>query len=660
MSNSRSGKTVRLTVAQAVVTYLSRQYSVADGERRRLIPATLGIFGHGNVAGMGQALDQLSDLMPFVQGRNEQSLGHLATGYAKATKRRATLAVTASIGPGALNLVTAAALATVNRLPLLLLPGDTYATRRQGPVLQQLQHPIEADASVNDAFRPVCRFFDRITRPEQLLTALPAAMRVLTDPVDTGAVVLSLPQDIQSHAFDYPAEFFAERDWVIRRPIADPDEVQVVARLLAGARKPIIIAGGGVIYSGATAELEDLAGSAGIPVLETMAGKGAVQQKAWWQLGGIGLEGTPANNDLVRQADFVLTVGSRLTDFPTASQSLFENPDVAFASINVNGYDAQRLGATGIVGDAKRALAALADEVRAAGFTSPQEWQDQVRSAVAGWEPQRAAALDPDTPFDRVSIPADFPDVVPETGALLTQGQVIGLLQEHARAGDTIVAAAGGPPGDLQKVWDATEGRFCHLEFGFSCMGYEIPAGMGVRLADPNPDARVVVFIGDGTFLLSPSELVTAAQEGIAVTVVIPENRGYQVIHRLQMGRHGREFGNEFRYRKGSLDLSGNNADGGQPRLDGDYLEVDLVQVAQGLGARGVRATTAEEVRAALGETRGHQGPVVIVVPVIPHVDLPGAGAWWDVAPSEVSEDETVQRLRTEYEAGLSKQLWLG
>jgi len=659
MSNSRSGKTVQLTVAQAVITYLSKQYSVADGDRRRLIPATLGIFGHGNVAGMGQALDQLSELMPFVQGRNEQSLGHLATGYGKAMKRRATLAVTASIGPGALNLVTAAGLATVNRLPLLLLPGDTYATRRQGPVLQQLQHPTEADATVNDAFRPVSRFFDRITRPEQLLTALPAAMRVLTDPVDTGTVVLSLPQDIQSHAFDYPIEFFAERDWVIRRPIADPDEVEAVARLLASAQKPIIIAGGGVIYSGATAELEDLAGSAGIPVLETMAGKGAVQQQAWWQLGGIGLEGTPANNDLVRQADFVLTVGSRLTDFPTASQSLFENPDVQFASINVNGYDAQRLGATGIVGDAKRALAALAAAVQSAGYSSPAAWQDEVRTKVAAWEPQQAAALDPDTPFDRASIPADFPDIVPDTGALLTQGQVIGLLQEHARAGDTIVAAAGGPPGDLQKVWDATGGRFCHLEFGFSCMGYEIPAGMGVRLADPNPDSRVVVFIGDGTFLLSPTELVTAAQESIPVTVLIPENHGYQVIHRLQMGRHGREFGNEFRYRTGPLELAAEK-NTPQPRLDGDYLEVDLVQVAQGLGARGLRATTADEVRAALDETRGHPGPVVIVVPVIPHVDLPGAGAWWDVAPSEVSEDETVQRLRTEYEAGLSQQLWLG
>src|SRR5215204_2009651 len=368
MSNASAASTVRLTVAQAIVTYLSRQYSVADGRRRRLVPAALGIFGHGNVAGLGQALDQLSDALPFIQGRNEQALVHVATAYAKASRRHATLAVTASIGPGALNMVTGAGVATVNRLPVLLLPGDSYATRRQGPVLQQLQHPIEADTSVNDAFRPLARFFDRITRPEQLLTALPQAMRVLTDPVDTGAVVLALPQDIQSHAYDYPAELFAERDWTIRRPPPDPDEVETVARLLAKAQRPLIVAGGGVVYSGATPEPEALAAPAGIPVAKTFAGKGAVQQRAWWQLGGIGLEGTPATNELAAEADFVLTVGSRLTDFPTASQSLFSNPDVRFASINVDLHDAGRLGATAIIADAKRALAALSKAVKDGGI----------------------------------------------------------------------------------------------------------------------------------------------------------------------------------------------------------------------------------------------------------------------------------------------------
>lgn len=646
--------TVRLTVAQAVVTYLSRQYSVADGHRRRLIPAALGIFGHGNVAGLGQALDQLSDQLPFVQGRNEQALVHIATAYGKATRRHATLAVTASIGPGALNMVTGAGLATVNRLPVLLLPGDTYATRRQGPVLQQLQHPIEADTSVNDAFRPVSRFFDRITRPEQLLTALPAAMRALTD-VDTGAVVVSLPQDIQSHAYDYPVEFFAERDWPIRRPAPDADEVAAVARMLAEAEKPLIIAGGGVVYSGATGELEALADAAGIPVAETFAGKGAVQRRAWWQLGGIGLEGTPAVNALAREADFVLTVGSRLTDFSTASHSIFQNPDVRFASINVNVHDAGRLGATGIVADAKRALAALTGAVRANGTTAPMDWQEKVRTLDEQWQVQRAAALDPDTPFDLAALPDDS-DVVSDTDALLTQGQLIGLLQEHAQSGDTIIAAAGGPPGDLQKVWDATEGRFAHLEFGFSCMGYELPAAIGVRFAEPDPSKRVLSLLGDGTFLMAPTELVTAAQEKLPVTIVIPENHGYQVIHRLQMLRSGREFGNEFRYRDGSLEIGS-----GKPaRLEGDYLQVDLVQIAAGLGARALRATTADDVRAALAETRDHDGPVVLVVPVIPHADLPGAGVWWDVAPAEVSEQETVAQLRREYEEGLASQRWYG
>jgi 3D-(3,5/4)-trihydroxycyclohexane-1,2-dione acylhydrolase (decyclizing) len=653
--------TVRLTVAQAIVTYLSRQYSVADGQRRRLVPAALGIFGHGNVAGLGQALDQLSDALPFIQGRNEQALVHAATAYAKASRRHATLAVTASIGPGALNMVTGAGVATVNRLPVLLLPGDTYATRRQGPVLQQLQHPIEADTSVNDAFRPVARFFDRITRPEQLLTALPQAMRVLTHPVDTGAVVLALPQDIQSHTYDYPAELFAERDWTIRRPPPDPDEVETVAQLLAQAQRPLIIAGGGVVYSDATPELEALAAAAGIPVAETFAGKGAVQQRAWWQLGGIGLEGTPATNDLAREADLVLTVGSRLTDFATASQSLFQHPEIRFASINVNPYDAGRLGATGIVADAKRALAALTEAVRRAGTSSPADWQERVRARNRQWQAERAAALDPDTPFDLSALEPDS-DVVAGTGAVLTQGQIIGLLQEHARPGDVIIAAAGGPPGDLQKVWDATEGRFTHLEFGFSCMGYELPAAIGVRLAEPDPAKRIVSFLGDGTFLMAPTELVTAAQESLAITVVIPENRGYQVIHRLQMLRSGREFGNEFRYRDGGLDLAGaaEGAGAKPPRLEGEYLDVDLVKVAEGLGARALRATTADQVRAALAETRDHRGPVVIVVPAIPHADLPGAGVWWDVAPAEVAEQEAVARLRAEYEDGLATQRWHG
>ena len=652
--------TVRLTAAQAVITYLSRQYSVADGVRRRLIPATLGIFGHGNVAGLGQALDQLAETMPFIQGRNEQGLVHAATAFAKHNHRHTTLAVTASIGPGAMNMVTGAALATLNRLPVLLLPGDTYATRHQGPVLQQLQHPTDADLTVNDAFRPVARFFDRITRPEQLLTALPAAMRTLVDPIETGAVVLSLPQDVQSQAYDFPAELFDERDWVIRRPAPDQSEIDKVAALLAAATKPLIIAGGGVIYSQATRELERLANTVGIPVAETFAGKGAVQQAAWWQLGGIGLEGTPATNTLAGEADLVLTVGSRLTDFSTGSHTIFTNSDVRFASINVNVHDADRLGAVGIIGDAKRALAALADA--SVDVHTSDEWRARTEELVDAWTIERRLALDPDRLFDKSAVPADS-DVVTTTDAVLTQGQIIGVLQEHAQPGDVIIAAAGGPPGDLQKVWDATGGRTCHLEFGFSCMGYEIPAAIGVRLADPDPGARITAFLGDGTFLMAPTELVTAAQEALPITLVIPENHGYQVIHRLQMGRTGREFGNEFRYRTTGLQLTSPESTVAAEkvgRLDGDYLSVDLVQVAAGLGAHAVRALTATDLRDALNETRGHQGTVVIVVAAIPHADLPGSGVWWDVAPAEVSEIPTVPPLRADYEASRQTQRWFG
>ena len=649
---STSGKTVRLTTAQAVVRFLAAQYSVADGERRRLIPAALGIFGHGNVAGLGQALDEYSDELPFIQGRHEQYLAHIAVAYGKATRRRSTLAVTGSIGPGALNLVTVAGLATLNRLPVLLLPGDTYATRHQGPVLQQLEHPTEADATVNDAFRPVSRFFDRITRPEQLLTALPQAMRVLTSPVDTGAVVISLPQDIQSHAYDFPVEFFELRNWKIRRALPDPEEIAEVAALIREASRPVLIAGGGIHYSDAYAALEQFAETVGIPVLETFAGKGAVTRDEWWQVGGVGLEGNFASNSLVKQADLVISVGTRLTDFATGSQSVFENDTVQFASLNVVDADTRKQGAVGILADARLGLEALTEAL--GDHTTSASWRDTVTAAKADWAPIRAAALDPDVAFSR----KEHPDA-PVTDAVLTQAQLVGLMQEHARSGDTIIAAAGSAPGDLQKVWDATDNRHCHLEFGFSCMGYELPAAMGVRLAEGDNGTRITTFIGDGTYLMAPTELLTAAQERLDVTIMVSENHGYQVIHRLQMNRNGREFGNEFRYR-----TDGNIMDATDqhkaPRLEGDYLEVDLCKIAEGLGATAIRATTAAEVRKALADTRDTRGPVVLVVPTVPHVDLPGGDVWWDVAPAEVSGQEWVQALRAKYEQARGAQKWFG
>ncbi|CAB4622637.1 unannotated protein [freshwater metagenome] len=651
---THSGKTIRLTVAQALVKYIAAQYSVADGVRERFIPAAFGIFGHGNVAGLGQALDEFNDELPFIQGRNEQALAHAAIAFAKAKRRRQALAVTASIGPGALNMVTAAGLATVNRLPVLLLPGDTYATRRQGPVLQQLEDPSAPDITANDAFRPVSRFFDRITRPEQLLTALPQAFRVLANPVETGAVVIALPQDIQSHAHDYPVEFFEPHDWKIRRPQPDADDVRAVAEILRSATKPLIIAGGGIIYSGATPELEALANATGIPVAETFGGKGAIQNPGSWHIWGIGLEGSPETNRLVEQADVILHVGTRLTDFATASQSLFQNPNVRFVSLNVSEFDGVKQGAATIVADAKVGLAALTAEV--AGYQVPGEWTAEIAKRQSRWVAMRAAAIDPDVLFPKTT--EHDPD---GTDAIITQGQMLGVMQEHARAGDILIAGAGGPPGDVQKVWDATNGRFAHLEFGFSCMGYELPAAIGVRFAEPDPAHRVMTFIGDGTFLMAPTELVTAAQEGLPLTIVISENHGYQVIRRLQMWRVGHHYGNEFRYRDPAKNVvnqveSKNNAG----RLEGGYLDVDLVSVAQGLGAHALRVRTADEFRAALNDTRDNAGPVVIVVATIPHANLPGSDVWWDVAPAEVSDQPWLAAVRKDYAAGIANQRWHG
>lgn len=610
-------QTVRLTTAQALVRYLQAQHSERDGDRRRLIPGIWGIFGHGNVIGLGQAIEEHGTDLTFFQGRNEQSMAHAAAAFAKATRRRQTLACTSSIGPGATNMITAAAGATINRLPVLLLPGDVYATRHQGPVLQQLEHPLAGDVSVNDCFRPVSRFFDRITRPEQLLTALPEAMRVLTSPADTGAVTIALPQDVQSHAWDYPERFFEEREWRIERALPDPRRIAEAVEVLRAAERPLIVAGGGVHYSEAGDALAELARTVGIPVAETFGGKGAMQEDSWVALGGVGLEGNPAASAIAKEADVVLAVGARLTDFATGSNSLYQHPDVRFVGVNVSARDATKQGAVPIVADAREALRALTEALRDAGVATADAYCERVRSVRDDWLATRAALAEP------------------VEGERMSQAQLILALNEHVEAGDTVIAAAGTPPGDLLKIWDATGGRHCHLEFGYSCMGYELPAGVGVRLSQP--DGEVVVYIGDGTFLLNPGELVTMLQEGLKVTVVISENHGYQSIQRLQLWRHGRWFGNEFRARRNG-------------RLEGDYVELDLVRAAEGLGARAWRADSPDAVRSALAEARAERGPCVIVAETEPHRYLPGAEVWWDVAPAEVSGEAEVQERRAEYE----------
>jgi 3D-(3,5/4)-trihydroxycyclohexane-1,2-dione acylhydrolase (decyclizing) len=614
---------VRLTTAQAVVRYLTQQFSERDGKRQRFVPAMFGIFGHGNVAGMGQALEEYGADLPYFQSRNEQSMVHTASGYAKTKARLSTLACTASIGPGSTNMVTGAALATVNRLPVLLFPSDYYAMRHQGPVLQQIEHPISADVSVNDCFRPVSRFFDRITRPEQLLTALPEAMRVLTDPAETGAAVISLPQDIQSHAWNFPANFFAPKVWRVDRQIPIRERIKEAAELIRTAKRPMIVAGGGVHYSEAWEELRQLAEQVGIPVGETFAGRGAVRSASEWLLGGFGVTGAQPAGHIAAQADLVICVGTRLTDFGTGSHSAFQCPDVRIISINVCAHDAFKMGALPIVADAREALRELS--LACQSVHSASSWEASVRQIRGEWERRL-----------RDEVLVDFP------GEAISQGQLIRILNDEAQAGDTIVAAAGTPPGDLHKIWDATGGRNCHLEFGFSCMGYEIPAGIGVRLAQP--EGEVFVMVGDGTYLMNPTEIVTAMQEGLKITVIISENHGYQAIRQLQMARAGRSFGNEFRARNSVTQ-----------RLDGGYIAVDFARNAESMGARVWKAATADQVRVALREAKKEKRPCAIVVETEKHRYLPGSEVWWDVAPAESTSDAITSELRKQYEEERNK-----
>lgn len=612
---------IRLTMAQAIVRYLSVQYSERDGRERRFIPALFGIFGHGNVAGLGQALFEYGKDLPYYQPCNEQSMVHTATGYAKANCRLATIACTSSIGPGATNMVTGAATATINRLPVLLLASDYYATRYQGPVLQQLEHPVSADVSVNDCFRPVSRFFDRISRPEQLLTALPEAMRVLTDPADTGAATLALPQDVQAHAYDYPAYLFEKRVWRIERRPPTQQRIAEAVALLKGAKRPLIIAGGGVHYAEAWDALKAFAEQCGIPVGETFGGKGAMREASDMALGGLGVTGTPAAGKLASQADLVIAVGTRLTDFSTGSQSAFNHPDVRFISINVAGHDAYKQGALPIVADAREALTALAAAADEAGLRPATGYRKEIADAKGAWNRTLQEEVYIDHPGEAMS------------GARLIQ-----ILNEEAQKGDCVVAAAGSPPGDLHRLWDASRGAACYLEFGFSCMGWEIPAGLGTRMAGKHNE--VYVLIGDGTYLMNPTELMTAMQEGLKVTVVISENHGYQIIWSLQMARAGREFGNEFRARDGETN-----------RLEGEYLHIDFVKNAESFGARAWHVDTPDGLRQALREARDETRACVIVCETEKHHYLPPSGVWWDIASAEATNDPMTRKLREGYEA---------
>ncbi|AZQ71675.1 MULTISPECIES: 3D-(3,5/4)-trihydroxycyclohexane-1,2-dione acylhydrolase (decyclizing) [Streptomyces] len=618
-----SRSTRRLTVAQALVAFLAHQYTERDGRQQRLVAACWGIFGHGNVAGIGQALLETGDELPYLQGRNEQAMVHAAVGYARHRDRLSAHAVTTSIGPGATNLVTGAALATINRVPVLLLPGDTFATRPADPVLQQLEHPGAGDVSVNDCLRPVSRYFDRIVRPEALIPAALAAMRVLADPVETGAVTLALPQDVQAEAYDWPEEFFADRVWHVRRPAPDPAELAAAARAVRAARRPLLIAGGGVHHSEAEDALRAFADATGVPVASTQAGKGSLRHDHPSDVGGIGHTGTAVADALARAADLVIGVGTRYSDFTTASATLFAAPDVRFVNLNIAPYDAHKLAGLPLVADARSGLEALTEAV--AGHRVPDAYASAYTAGKAEWETTVARAYAPDDGRG--------------DGARPTQAQVLGALDSVVGDEDVIVNAAGSLPGDLHKLWRTRSRRQYHLEYGYSCMGYEIPGAIGVALAAPG--LPVWALVGDGTYLMMPTELVTAVQEGIPVKVILVQNHGYASIGGLSEAVGGERFGTAYRFRA----------------PDGTYtgapLPVDLAANAASLGMSVLRARTAHELRAALAEARAADRPTCVYVETETADTVSGAPpaqAWWDVPVAETATRPAAVSAREEYD----------
>ncbi|ADI10143.1 putative amino acid synthase [Streptomyces bingchenggensis BCW-1] len=616
-----SGATRRLTTAQALVEFLAHQYTERDGKRRRLINACWGIFGHGNVAGLGQALLETGqDAMPYLQGRNEQAMVHAAVGYARQSNRLAAQAVTTSIGPGATNLVTGAALATVNRLPVLLLPGDTFATRPADPVLQQLEVPFAGDVSVNDCLRPVSRYFDRIVRPESLIPAALQAMRVLADPVDTGAVTLAFPQDVQAEAYDWPEEFFADRVWHVRRPAPEPAELAAAAQAVRAARRPLIVAGGGIHHSEAEESLRALVDATGIPVASTQAGKGSLRHDHPADIGGIGHTGTSVADDLARTADLVIGVGTRYSDFTTASATLFADPGVRFLNLNIAPFDAHKLSATTLVADARAGLEALAQAL--AGHRVEEWYEAEYAAGKARWEQQVDAAYDAEDESARPS-----------------QTQVLGALDQTVGDDDVVINAAGSLPGDLHKLWRARSPRQYHLEYGYSCMGYEIPAAIGVRLAAP--DRPVWALVGDGTYLMMPTEIVTAVQEGININIVLIQNHGYASIGGLSEETGGERFGTAYRFRA---------ADG---TYTGDPLPVDLATNAASLGMEVIRAGSVAELREALAAARASDRPTCVYVETETAGPVPGAPAaqaWWDVPVAQTATRPAAVKARETYD----------
>ena len=614
--------TFRLTTAQAIIKFLKNQYVHRDGQENQFFAGVLGIFGHGNVAGIGQALQENLDF-PYILVRNEQAGVHLACGFTKMKNRMQTFACTSSIGPGATNMITGAALATINRLPVLLLPGDIFARRNVAPVLQQLESPSSQDISVNDAFKPVSRYWDRIYRPEQLLTSLPEAMRVLTSPSDTGAVTLALPQDVQAEAYDFPEELFAHRVWHIARRSADRYLFSKAVEAIRISKRPMIVAGGGVLYSEASEALDHFIKQTGIPVGETQAGKGSLPYDHPQNLGAIGATGTLAANRIAHDADLIIGIGTRYSDFTTASKTAFQNPTVRFININAADFDSLKHSAIPLTSDARLTIEELTVALKE--YRVDSEYQSLISTLKEKWEQEvdRLFHLD--------------------NGPLPAQSEVIGAIWESAEPKDVLVSAAGSHPGDLHKLWRTHQPNSYHLEYGYSCMGYEIPGAMGVKMADPSRE--VYAFVGDGTYLMMPSEIVTAVQEGIKIIIVLVNNHGFASIGGLSQSLGSSGFGTRFRMR-----------DSRSEQLDGEYLPVDYTANARSLGADATSVCKIEDFRRALQDARKAARTTVIVVETEREVRVPGYDSWWDVAVAETSSMEEVKQAREEYEKALKKE----
>jgi 3D-(3,5/4)-trihydroxycyclohexane-1,2-dione acylhydrolase (decyclizing) len=616
-------ETRKLTMGQATVQFLTQQYVERDGIERAFFAGMFGIFGHGNVAGIGQALHQYSDVFRFYQTRNEQSMVHTAAAYAKMSNRLSTFACTSSIGPGATNMLTGAAEATINRLPLLLLPGDIFSTRLVAPVLQQLESSDSQDFSVNDCFKPVSRYWDRINRPEQIITALPEAMRVLTSQAETGTVTLALPQDVQAEAFSYPEQLFEKRVYTIPRPRADANLLKRAVQWISNSKKPLIIAGGGVIYSEATEQLAKFAEQTGIPVGETFAGKGSLRYDHPQNLGAIGATGTPGANIIAREADLVIAIGTRLSDFTTASKTAFQNPNVRFININIADFDAAKHAALPLVADARVTLSELSDAIGT--YKIDTEYATRIENYRDAWEEEVERLYH----LDNRPLPS--------------QSEVIGVVNEFSRPEDVVVCAAGSLPGDLHKLWRTRNPKQFHLEYGYSCMGYEIAGGLGIKMADPTRD--VYVLVGDGSYLMLAQEIITSIQENYKLIIVLINNDGHSSIGGLSQAIGAQGFATRFRYR---------DHDTGE--LQGDILPVDLAANAKSLGANVIEVTTPHALKVALQEARDNDRTTVVKIDVDYDVRVPQYESWWDVPVAEVSEVDTAKDAYQEYKEAKQKE----